>query len=265
MTRRLRALLRKELRTLFASPMAYIVLTAFVSLSGVYFFQQLIAYNQLLFAFQSEGLGATSFDQGTVPLQINTLNELFLPFAGDLHLFLLAVIPLITMRVFAEERANGTDELLLTTPIRTWEVAVAKHAATYLFVMLLLLVSAIYPAVVVSKSRLGMSHLGALYIGQLSYGIAIAAIGLACSSLTRSQVVAAIVAYAVPFILLDFAWLEPMLSEQVALVLREATIQSHLDSFGRGVLELRHAVYFVGVTVFGFTVSVAALELVRAR
>ena len=163
MTRRLRALFLKEMRTLFASPIAYIVLTAFVSLSGVYFFQHLISYNQLLFAFQSEGLGTTDFDQGTVPLQINTLNELFLPFAGDLHLFLLAVIPLITMRVFAEERATGTDELLLTTPLRTWEVALAKHATTYLFVMVLLGVSAIYPAVVISKSRLGMAHLAALY------------------------------------------------------------------------------------------------------
>jgi ABC-2 type transport system permease protein len=263
--RRLSALLRKELRTMFASPMAYIVLTAFVSLSGVYFFQHLISYNQLLFAFQSEGIGATTFDQGTVPLQINTLNELFLPFAGDLHLFLLAVIPLITMRVFAEERATGTYELLLTTPIRTWEVAVAKHAATYLFVMLLLAVSAIYPAVVATKSQLGMLHLGALYVGQLGYGIAIAAIGLACSSLTRSQVVAAIVAYAVPFILLDFAWLEPMLSESVALVLREATIQSHLDHFARGVLELRHGVYFASLTAVGLVVSIASLELVRAR
>jgi ABC-2 type transport system permease protein len=265
MIRRLRALVRKELRTLFASPMAYIVLTAFVSLSGVYFFQHLIGYNQLLFAFQSEGLGGTSFDQGTVPLQINTLNELFLPFAGDLHLFLLAVIPLITMRVFAEERATGTFELLLTTPVRAWEVVLAKHATTYLFVMLLLAVSAVYPAVVITKSQLGMAHLGALYIGQLGYGVGIAAIGLACSSLTRSQVVAAIVAYAVPFILLDFAWLDPMLSESVAGVLREATIQSHLDSFGRGVLELRHAVYFAGLTAFGFTVSIASLELGRAR
>ncbi len=265
MTLRLQALLRKELRTLFASPIAYVVLTAFVSLSGVYFFQHLISYNQLLFAFQSEGLGTTSFDQGTVPLQINTLNELFLPFAGDLHLFLLAVIPLITMRVFAEERANGTDELLLTTPLRTWEVVLAKHATTYFFVMLLLGVSAIYPAVVIAKSNLDMAHLAALYFGQLAYGVAIAAIGLACSSLTRSQVVAAIVAYAVPFILLDFAWLEPMLSESVAGVLREATFQSHLDSFGGGGLEVRHAVFFAGLSALGFTVSIASLELLRAR
>ena len=265
MMRRLHALFLKELRTLFASPIAYIVLTAFVSLSGIYFFQHLISYNQLLFAFQSEGLGTADFDQGTVPLQINTLNELFIPFAGDLHLFLLAVIPLITMRVFAEERATGTDELLLTTPVRTWEVALAKHATTYLFVMLLLGVSAIYPAVVITKSRLGMAHLAGLYFGQLGYGVAIVSIGLACSSLTRSQVVAAVVAYAVPFILLDFAWLDPMLTESAAAILREAAIQPHLDNFGRGVLELRHGVYFGGLTLLGFTISIASLELVRAR
>lgn len=265
MTRRLWALFRKELRTLFASPIAYVVLTAFVSLSGVYFFQHLISYNQLLFAFQSEGLAGGGFDQGTVPGHINALNELFIPFAGDLQLFLLAVIPLITMRVFAEERANGTDELLLTTPLRTWEIAAAKHATTYLFVVLLLIAGGIYPAIVIAWSNLGASHLVALYLGQLSYGIAIAAIGLACSSLTHSQIVAAIVAYAIPFVLLDFAWLEPMLGEVAAGIFSELSILEHLDAFGRGVLELRHAVYFIGMTAVGFAVSVTSLELVRAR
>ena len=265
MTRRLWALFRKELRTLFASPIAYIVLTAFVALSGVYFFQHLLAYNRLLFVFQSEGIGSQSFDRGTIPLQVNSLNELFVPTANDFSFFLLAMLPLVTMRVFAEERAQGTDELLLTTPLRTWEVVFAKHAATYGFVALMLAVSAIFPAIVVERSRLGTEHLLALYLGQLSYGVAIAAIGLACSSLTRSQIVAAIVAYAIPFVLLDFAWLLPMLSEGAAAILSNVAIQGHLEAFTRGVIELRHVVYFGGLTALGVLVSAASLDLVRAR
>ncbi len=265
MRRRLWALFRKELRTLFASPIAYVVLTAFVSLSGIYFFQHLVNYNRLLFVFQSQGLGTVSFDQGTVPAQVNSLNELFIPFAGDLSLFLLAVIPLITMRVFAEERSHGTDELLLTTPLRSWEVALAKHATTYIFVMLLLATSSIYPAIVVAEGRLGTAHLGALYLGQLGLGVAVAAVGLACSSLTQSQLVAAIVAYAIPFVMLDFGWLEPAVSEATANLLRQVAIQSHLDTFARGVLELRQVVYFASAAVLGFAVSIASLDLTRAR
>lgn len=265
MTQRLGALFRKELRTLFASPVAYIVLTAYVALTGVYFFQHLLNYNRLLFVFQSEGIGTKSFDSGTIPAQVNSLNELFIPAANDFSLFLLAVLPLVTMRVFAEERAQGTDELLLTTPLRSWEVVCAKHGTTYLFVMLMLGASAIFPAIVVTRSALGLEHLAALYIGQLSYGVALAAIGLACSSLTASQIIAAILAYAIPFVLLDFAWLEPTLSEGAATILREVAIQGHLDSFTRGVVELRHQVYFSGLVLLGLVVSMASLELMRAR
>lgn len=265
MRRRLLALCRKELHALFASPIAYAVLTAYVALTSVYFFQHLLSYNRLLFVFQGEGIGTQSFDRGTVPLQVNSLEELFIPAANDFSLFLLAVLPLVTMRVFAEERANGTDELLLTTPLRAWEIALAKHGATYFFVTLMLAVSALYPAIVVVRGRLGIEHLLALYAGQVSFGVAIAAIGLACSSLTRSQIVAAVVAYAIPFVLLDFAWLEPMLSEQAALVLREVAIQGHLDAFTRGVIEARHQIYFAGLTALGLTVSIAAIDLARAR
>jgi gliding motility-associated transport system permease protein len=263
--RRLSALARKELRQLFASPIAYVVLTVYVALTGIYFFQHLVSYNQLLFVYQSEGLTAGGFDQGTVPSQINVLNEVFVPSAEDFGLFLLVVLPLVTMRVFSEERANGTDELLLTSGLRPFEVALAKHGVTYSFVLLLLAGSAIYPAVVVLRGGLGFEHLVSLYIGQLLYGCAVASLGLACSAFTSSQIVAAVLGYAIPFVLLDFAWLSNTVSESAAAVLREAALLSHYGSFARGVIELRHVVYFAGIAAFGWLLSVASLELARAR
>jgi ABC-2 type transport system permease protein len=266
MMRRLWALLRKELRQLFASPIAYVVTTAYVSLTGVYFFQHLLSYNRLLFVLTGPTIARADLDTGAVPIQVNTLNEVFIPAANDFSLLLLAVLPLVTMRMFAEERALGTDELLLTTPLRTWELALAKHLTTYLFVALLLAAASIYPAVVVVQSRLGLGHLGALLFGQLGYGVALAAIGLACSALTQSQILAAVLAYAIPFVLLDFTWLEPTIqSEQAAALLREISILGHLESFSRGVIALRHAVYFAGLTALGFTASLATLDLLRAR
>ena len=265
MIRRLQALAKKELRQLFASPIAYVVLTIYVALTGIYFFQHLVSYNQLLFVYQSEGMTSSSFDQGTVPSQINVLNEVFVPSAEDFGLFLLVVLPLVTMRVFSEERANGTDELLLTSGLRPYEIALAKHGVTYAFVMLLLAGSAIYPAVVVLRAGLGFEHLVALYAGQLCYGCAVASIGLACSSFTPSQLVAAALGYAIPFVLLDFAWLSNSVSEGVASVLREVALLTHYGSFPRGVIELRHVIYFAGIAGLGWLLSVASLELQRAR
>jgi hypothetical protein len=177
-------------------------------------FQHLVSYNQLLFVYQSEGLTGGGFDQGTVPSRINVLNEVFVPSADDFGLFLLVVLPLVTMRVFAEERANGTDELLLTSGLRPWEVALAKHGVTYLFVLGLLAASAIYPPWSCRARGLGFEHLLALYVGQLCYGCAIASIGLACSSFTASQIVAAVLGYSIPFVLLDFAWLTNTVSKR---------------------------------------------------
>jgi ABC-2 type transport system permease protein len=259
------ALFRKELRSLFASPIAYVVLTAFVSLSAIFFFQHAITYNRLLFVFQGADIGTSSFDPGTPPRQLNVLEEVFVPTSGDLSLLLLALIPLVTMRVFAEEKSSGTDELLLTTPLRTWEVTFAKHAACWSFVALMLLVSALFPAVAVEKGRLGFEHLVALYVGMLGYGTALAGIGLACSSLTQSQIVAAVLAYAIPFVLLDFGWIDPVASESLARVLDSLALQERFESFARGVIEVRHLLYFGALAAAGWVVSLASLELGRAR
>ncbi|MEE8557858.1 MAG: ABC transporter permease [Myxococcota bacterium] len=264
MTRRLRALIRKELRALFQSPIAYVVLTAFLVLNGVYFFQNLIEYNRELFVYGVQRFGG-SIETGTIPLSVNVLEHVFLPMASDMSLILLALVPLLTMRVFAEERAQGTDELLLTTPLRPWEIAAAKHLASYGFVLLMLAASAIYPAVAISKENLGVGQLVALYLGQLGYGLALAAIGLACSALSRSQIVAAVLAYAIPFVFYDFGWIEPVISESVAALLGEAELRAHFERFSRGVVEFRHGIYFLGIMLLGYTVSVASLDLGRAR
>ncbi len=265
MIRRIWALFRKELRSLFATPIAYLVLTASVSVTAVLFFDHLVRFNRLLFVFHSEGIGAGGFDTGTTPRQLNLLEEVFIPLSQDVSLMLLLVVPLITMRVFAEEKSQGTDELLLTTPLRSWEISAAKFLTAWIFIALLLAVSALYPAVAIQQAHLGLPHLLALYVGQLGFGIAVASIGLACSALSRSQIVAAVVAYAFSFIVYDFHWLETLVSQPFAHVLQEVALQSHLQNFARGLVEFRHWVYFLSIGVLGFSISVASIELGRAR
>lgn len=265
MSWRIWTLLRKELRSLFATPIAYVVLTASASVTAVLFFDHLVRFNRLLFVFHSEGIGAGGFDSGTTPRQLNLLEEVFIPLSQDVSLMLLLVVPLVTMRVFAEEKAQGTDELLITTPLRPWEITIAKYLVTWLFVALVLAVSAMYPAVAVKQAHLGLPHLFALYLGQLGFGIAVASIGLACSSLSRSQILAAVVAYALSFILYDFHWLATLAPRSLARVLEEVELQSHLQAFARGVIELRHGIYYLGIGAVGFTVSVGSIELGRAR
>ena len=118
---------------------------------------------------------------------------------------------------------------------------------------------------VVARSGLGFEHLFALYVGQLCYGCAIASIGLACSSFTASQIVAAVLGYAIPFVLLDFAWLTNTVSEEVANRLKEIALLSHYGAFPRGVIELSEVAYYFGIAFLGWLASVTSLELGRAR
>ena len=129
----------------------------------------------------------------------------------------------------------------------------------------MLAASGIFPAVAVQQANLGGLHLLSLYVGQLGFGVAVASIGLACSSLTHSQIVAAVVAYALAFLLYDFNWIQGVVSEGVAGFLRELELQSHVEGFTRGVVGLRHFAYFFGVAAVGYTISIASLGLGRAR
>ena len=130
----LRALLRKELaravrlaaRLRSRSPWSALV-------TALIFFDHLRVYNQILFLYASTTMGG--FDSDTIPDYVNLRDTVFFPVMETLGITLIGLVPLVTMRVFAEERARGTDELLLTTRSRPARSSLAKFAATFLFVI----------------------------------------------------------------------------------------------------------------------------------
>ena len=121
-----RALLKKELATLFASPLAYLALTLVMLVTALIFFDHLRIYNQILFLYASNSMGG--FESDTVPDHINVRDSVFFPVLETLGITLIALIPVITMRVFSEERARGTDELLLTLQLSPTQIVLAKFA-----------------------------------------------------------------------------------------------------------------------------------------
>jgi len=135
---RFRALVKKELATLFASPLAYLALTLVMLVTALIFFDYLRIYNQILFLYSSNTMGG--FESGTIPDHINVRDSVFFPVLENLGITLIALIPVITMRVFAEERARGTDELLLTAGITPGQIVLGKFAVAFAFVALMMLV-----------------------------------------------------------------------------------------------------------------------------
>ncbi len=252
------ALIRKECAVLFVSPIAYLVLAATALLTTIVFFEHLRLYNQQLFLFASTNMGG--FDSGAIPDYINLRDTVFLPVMEQLGLMLLFPIPLITMRIFARERALGTDELLLTSGVGPGRIVFAKFLVCYGFVLLMLSVSFIYPASTIVKGGLGLSHLLAVFLGMLGLGSGIASIGLVCSALTRSQVIAAATTIASTFLLYDFGWLFPFIGSETAAFLDALALHTHYAHFAEGWISAADGAYFLALAIAAGGLVRAALE-----
>ncbi len=260
---RLRALLRKELAVLFGSPLAWLTMAGIALVTALLFFDHLRIYNQILFLYSSSTMGG--FDSGTIPTYVNLRDQVFLPVMESVALTLIGLIPLVTMRVFAEERARGTDELLATTRLTPGEIVAGKFLATYLFVALLMALSFVYPAASILRAGLGLPHLLAVYTGLFGLGIALASIGLVCSAFTGSQLLAAISAYAVAFVLYDFRWTTQFLPETIAAAIDPLSMLPRFGAFAEGLLRAQDLAYFAGYVVVALAVARLAWDQQRVR
>ncbi len=255
------ALIRKEATVLFASPVAYFVLTLVALVTSITFFEHLRLYNHQLFLFTTSSMGG--FESDTIPDYINLRDTVFLPVMEQLGLLILLPIPLVTMRVFAEERTLGTDELLLTSSLSPAQIVLAKFTVTYAFILLMMSVSFLYPASAVISGGLGLQHLLAVYLGLVMLGIGIASVGLVCSAFTSSQVIAAASTVGIVFILYDFGWTFGFVSETTAAVLEEISMHPHFGRFSEGLIALADIVYFLAVGVIAAALVRLSLDLRR--
>jgi ABC-2 type transport system permease protein len=261
----LRALIRKEAAVLFGSPVAYLTLAMVGIVTALVFFDHLRIYNQTLFVWSSSTMGG--FETDTIPDYINLRVLVFLPVMEQLALMLIGLVPLVTMRVFAEERARGTDELLITTQLSSGRIVAGKFIVAYALVALMLAVSFVYPATSIVTAGLGLRHLAAVYTGLLALGLGIASIGLACSAFTSSQLVAAVSAYAIAFVLYDFTWATQFLAEQPALAsfLDQLSMHPRFGGFAEGLVAVPDMVYFAGLGAVSFGLAWLSLDLERVR
>src|SRR2546428_13601222 len=195
------AIVERELRAYFSSPIAYVVLTGFLLLSGIVF-QGLIAEimdYQLRSAVQSAQTGPRPVD---APLIISQ------QFLGTVSVLLLFMVPMITMGLFSEEKKRGTIELLLTAPVTDLQVVLGKFFAGVSFFLILLLTTWIPTGFLYLYSSPASGPILTAYLGLLLYGLALIAIGLFISTLTENQIIAAVLSFGTIMVL----WLVDVLA-----------------------------------------------------
>ena len=228
----------KEIQVYFSSPTAYIVGMMFLALSGFFFARDL---ND---SFPQASL--SSFFDGAI-------------------LILILLAPALTMRLMAEEQKLGTIELLLTAPVRDWEVVAGKYVASLVILLATVAMTLYYTILLFVFASPDPGPIYAGYLGLALYGGAALSVGLLCSTLTSNQIVAAVVAMGI-LLALFFADLAPAnIGGGASTVIRELSIKSHFEDFGRGVIDTKHIVYFVSVIAFFLFLSIRALESRRWR
>jgi ABC-2 type transport system permease protein len=220
------ALLRKELRSYFGSPVVYFVAAAFLAYTGYYFHSDLVY-------FVTFGFG--------ISIMENFWQIVFM----DVRLVLMLAIPLLTMRLLAEERRLGTLELLLTYPLRDGVIVAAKLGACLIVVAMLLGCTIVYPLWVYWLQEFPLEPLIAGYVGLLLLATACAAYGLFVSACTDSQVLAAFLT-AMPLLLLWLlSWNEAASASGTLPVVRAISLFNHFQPFTVGVIDARDVFYFL--------------------
>jgi ABC-2 type transport system permease protein len=220
------ALLRKELRSYFGSPIVYFVAAAFLAYTGYYFHSDLVY-------FVTFGFG------------ISIMENLWQLVFMDLRLVMILAIPLLTMRLIAEERRLGTLELLLTYPLRDGAIVAAKLGACLIVVGALLACTLVYPAWVYWLQEFPLEPLIAGYVGMLLLAAACASYGIFVSACTDSQVLAAFLT-AMPLLLLWLlSWNEAASASGSLPIVRAVSLFNHFQPFSVGVIDARDVFYFV--------------------
>jgi gliding motility-associated transport system permease protein len=216
---------RRELRSYFSSYIAYVLLAIFLLLSGYFFYSDLIFF--VLF--------------GGYILPTGLWQYVFL----DMRLCALLVLPLLTMRLFAEEKKLGTIELLWTYPVRDGEIVVGKFLACWIFFLVMLLPTAINPIIFFRFYQFSVGPLLAAYLGIFLLGTAFIACGCFISSLTENQVVSAMATYGILVFFWFLTWNEEVADERIVHVLLRLSLFDHFYNFSRGVIDTRDVAFFV--------------------
>ena len=257
---------RKELLVYFTTPRAWMVFTGMAVLSSVFFIG-------FLTSFQQVHEMARAFTWARMPPEYasykNLTDGVVVQLWGFVMIITLFLAPFLSMRLFAEEKRHKTFELLMTTPVRSSEIVAGKYLGALGVISATLGLTAVYPIILSiygsseSGSALDMPTVLLGYLGLLLWGATCVAIGMFLSALTDSQVVAAILTFAVllPWMLLN--GVARGVEEPLRSVISHVSFDVQLQNFMKGVFDLSSLVFFLSIIALSLLLTQRAVEAQR--
>jgi len=254
------AIFQREFKSFFYSPVGFIILAIFTLLTGYFF------YSSMAWFINTSFMSDMQAQQFRMQPRAFNVNEMLLrPFLGTIALISLFVLPVVTMRLYSDEKRTGTVELLYTTPITPTQIIAGKYLAGITFFFTLLIPTIIFHLVVFIAGDPEFWPIVSGYLGLFLMGSAFISAGLFISTTTDSQIIAAIGGFALSLILWIIGFGASMSGSLLSEILNYISIINHFDDFAKGVIDTSHIAYYVLFTFTGLFFSYKMVESAKWR
>jgi len=234
------AISQREIKSYFTSLVAYVVISIFLVISGYFFYTNLVLFVMWVGSDVKLGLWQYTFH--------------------DMRYIMLLLMPMLTMRLFAEEKKLGTIELLYTNPLRDIEIVLGKYLACLAVLILMLALTTLYPVLLAIVFSVELGPLVAGYLGLFLLGATFLACGIFVSSLTENQIIAAMGTVGLLSLLWFIDWNEGIAGQAAITILHQLSLFEHFSNFSRGVIDLADVVYYLSLIGFFLFLTMRSLE-----
>ena len=248
------AVMGRDLRSYVNAFSFYLMVAFFLGIAG-YFFWSTVCYFSLV-SFQA------ATNPATQPSHLNLTEGVFSPFLLNVSVLLLLLVPILTMRSFAEERKMGTLELLFTYPVSNLQILFGKFFAILTLLFFLFLPTVVYfPLARIVGAHFELDSFLSGYLGLFLVGASFTSLGIFISSLTDNQAVSAGIGFVILLFFWIAGWVADWSSPALGSIFRELSLIDHFRDFTRGVIDTRDIAYFILFTLFFLFTTLCAIEV----
>ena len=230
---------KKEFKSYFASPVAYVVITMFLILTGYFFYNSLALFSTI--SFQATMNPMLAKQVGLLNITESVVRPLF----GNISIILLLMVPLLTMRLFSEEKKSGTIELLLTYPVTDMGILLGKFFACMAVFIIMIALTILYPLLIIAFGQPEIGPIITGYIGLFLVGASFVSLGIFASSLTENQIIAATVAFGLLLLFWMISFSASLAGQTLGDILSYISLTAHLEGFAKGVIDTTDIVYYL--------------------
>lgn len=250
----------RDLKSYFVSPIAYFVIAIFLLITGYFFYAIIVNFVEMAFRANMQAQYYR-----TAPPKLNVNMMALRPLFHNISIIILFMLPLVTMKLFSEEKKQGTIELLVTSPVRQLEMILGKYFAAFGLLTAMLFPTILYMIFVFIYGNPQLTPILTGYIGLFLLGGSFIAIGMLISSLTENQIIAAAVSFGVFLLLWVVSWIAGLVSGNLMHILSYISVINHFDDFAKGVIDTKSVVFYLSFIVFGIYLTYRSIDSMRWR